>query len=156
MPIITLSDILRVTPQGNNLSQDDILCFANDNIHLASSAFVLLCHARKELEKGDLHADYFKLCSKNIPISRFQSVDWLFGDDVGKQVKGLGQDKLKSKLPGRRHPGGKQFNIPTTYYSSKQDKGRRWGSWSKQQKSEPRHSTGGLFLYQGQRRNSYN
>ena len=119
VPIITLSDILHGTPQGNNLSQDGILRFANDNIRLASSAFVLLCHARKELVKGDLHADYFKLCSKNIPISR----DWLFGDDVGKQVKELGQDKLKFKFTGHRHPGRKQFNTPTTYYSSKQDKG---------------------------------
>lgn len=73
-----------------------------DAIVLLNNVNADLSLKRRELIKPDLNTEYKKLCSGVTEIT-----DHLFGEDLAKQVKDIGEaNKIKSKLSSSRGPRG--------------------------------------------------
>ena len=65
--------------------------------------------------KPDIGRDYASLCSPHVPFT-----DWLFGDDLQKQLKDIGDvNKTGAKEQGQRGPN----RAPTGYVHKHNSKG---------------------------------
>ena len=74
---------------------------------LGLDALSLLSHVNyelnmqpKQLMRPDIGRDYASLCSPHLPFT-----DWLFGDDLQKELKGIGDvNKIGAKVESNRGP----------------------------------------------------
>lgn len=133
------------------LAEKDFVKFAGDTIRLISSAFVMLCHTRRELIKPDLHFNLQKLCGKNQQIS----TEWLFGDDILKTVKDIQEESKLGPKQSYHSYGFKnsKFRRPqNSYVPAKSDKGKGLASWNKRRGSDASAGYKKPFLKQGTRR----
>ena len=101
----------------------------NDALGLLCHANYELNHVRRNLIKPELDANCSQLCKPSNPVT-----DYLFRDDLGRQVKELQEQKktVAGVMKGHRMRPSKQFNPykkPTDNYRS-QPYARSWASWN--------------------------
>ena len=108
IPIARLTDLSMTEKKG--LDQEgvqQIKQFGLDALSLLTHVNYELNMQRKQLMKPDIGRDYASLCSPHVPFT-----DWLFGDDLQKQLKDIGDvNKIGAKVQGHRGPPR-----PTTGY----------------------------------------
>jgi len=97
IPITRLTDLSMTEKKG--LDQ-----FGLDALSLLTHVNYELDMQRKQLMKPDIGRDYASLCSPHVPFT-----DWLFGDDLQKQLKDIGDvNKIGAKVQGHRGPHSPQ------------------------------------------------
>ena len=110
IPIARLTDLSMTDKKG--LDQDgvkQIKQFGLDALSLLTHVNYELNMQRKQLMKPDIGRDYASLCSPHVPFT-----DWLFGDDLQKQLKDIGDvNKIGAKVQGHRGP-----HRPSTGYAN--------------------------------------
>ena len=101
IPIARLTDLSMTEKKG--LDQEGvqhIKQFGLDALSLLTHVNYELNMQRKQLMKPDIGRDYASLCSPHVPFT-----DWLFGDDLQKQLKDIGDvNKIGAKVQGHRGP----------------------------------------------------
>ena len=116
IPIARLTDLSMTEKKG--LDQEgvqQIKQFGLDALSLLTHVNYELNMQRKQLMKPDIGRDYASLCSPHVPFT-----DWLFGDDLQKQLKGIGDvNKIGAKVQGHRGP----HRAPTGYVNNNHSKG---------------------------------
>ena len=101
IPIVRLTDLSVIEKKG--LDQEgvqQIKQFGLQALSLLTHVNYELNMQRKQLTKPDIGRDYASLCSPHVPFT-----DWLFGDDLQKQLKDIGDvNKIGAKVQGHREP----------------------------------------------------
>ena len=101
IPIARLTDLSMTEKKG--LDQEGVQQmkqFGLDALSLLTHVNYELNMQRKQLMKPDIGRDYASLCSPYVPFT-----DWLFGDDLQKQLKDIGDvNKIGVKVQGHRGP----------------------------------------------------
>ena len=106
---------------------------------LALESLSLLTHTNYELNiqrkpfmKPDIGKDYTALCSPHVPFT-----DWLFGDDLQKQLKDIGdENKIGARvLPSHKSSYGNSGNFNNNNNFHKASKNFRGQSFHKRKKN---------------------
>ena len=95
---INVAKLLNEAGQSLNA---DMLNLGTGALALLGQANKLINNKRKESHKKDLDVRYHNLCSANFPFS-----EWLYGDDVNKNVKDIQDMNKLSRNVGSNQRGG--------------------------------------------------
>ena len=116
IPIARLTDLSMTEKKGlDKEGVQHIKQFGLDALSLLTHVNYELNMQRKQLMNIDIGRDYASLCSPHVPFT-----DWLFGDDLQKQLKDIGDvNKIGAKVQGHRGPHRPQ----TGYVNNNNSKG---------------------------------
>ena len=131
IPVIKIADLC----MSGDLRGDQ----AQQAKRLALESLSLLTHTNYELNiqrklfmKPDIGKDYNALCSPHVPFT-----DWLFGDDLQKQLKDIGDENKTGArvLPGHKPSYGNSGNFHNNQNFHKASKNFRGQSFHKRKKN---------------------
>ena len=94
-------NVAKILNEAGQSMSADVLNLGTGALALLGQANKLLNNKRKESHKKDLDVRYHYLCSANFPFS-----EWLYGDDVNKNVKEIQDMNKLGKNVGSNQRGG--------------------------------------------------
>lgn len=137
IPVLRMTD-LSMTGSLSNKQIQDMKKMGLEALSLLAHSNYEINVQRKQLMKSDIGRDYAYLCSSQMPFS-----DMLFGDDLQKQLKDIGdQNKIGAKIQHKDYRSHSYTNgSKYTYRNSKNLKGQGYKHWKAKegQKQNPKH-----------------